>query len=95
MPATPFAIRSSTCFLVVSSMTGGPGIAISASEKSSWPGAPTVSQRKSPSSGMVMSARTSKPTLLVQKSRASSWSWTHTCPFATLIFAISVSLVSS
>ena len=46
-------------------MTGGPGIAISTIAMSSWPAGLTVSQRKSPISGMVTSARTSMPSLSV------------------------------
>src|SRR5215813_4620052 len=89
--ANPLAIRFSTCFCVSSSITGGPGTVSRAIAKSSCPGGPTDSHRKSPSSGNEMSARTSKPILLVQKSRASSWSCTHSCAFATLIVAIGLS----
>ena len=85
VPAKPFAIRVSTWPLVSSSITGGPGIAIRTIETSSWPGGPTVSQRKSPSSGRVTSARTSIPTLSVQNPSASSWSWTQSCALAIFI----------
>ena len=39
---------------VASSITGGPGTAISTSDTSSWPGGPTVSHRK-PNSGSLTS----------------------------------------
>src|SRR4051794_27444838 len=52
---------------------------------SSWPGGPTVSQRKLPISAIVTSERTSNPILLVQKSRASSWSRTHSWVVESLI----------
>ena len=65
MPANPFDIRSRTSSAVASSITGAPGIAISTIDTSFWPGGPTVSQRKSPISGSVASARTSMPSLSV------------------------------
>src|SRR4051794_19908208 len=54
---------------------------------SGWAGGPTVSQRKSPISAMVTSERTSKPSFLVQNSRASSWSRTHSWVVESLIMA--------
>ena len=59
-------------------MTGAPGMAMSTMATSSWSGGPTVSQRKLPISATVTSSSTSKPTLSVQKSSASSWSCTQT-----------------
>ena len=66
---------SSVCSRVT---TGGSGIAIRTSSGPDPPGGPTVSQRKPPSSGKVVSARSSNPTVSVQKSQAVCWSWTHT-----------------
>jgi hypothetical protein len=66
-------------------MTGGPGTAISTISTSSWPGGPTVSQRKSPISAIVTSERSSMPTFSVQNSSASSWSCTHSCAVEILI----------
>ena len=54
-------------------------------ETSSWPGGETVSHRKLPISGMVTSERISMPIFSVQKARASSWSWTHSCILAIFI----------
>ena len=65
MPAAPLPISSRICSVVSASNTGGPGIAISTIEKSGWPAGPTVSQRKSPISAIVTSARTSKPSFSV------------------------------
>ena len=65
MPAKPLAIRSRTCSAVSASITGGPGMAISTIETSGCPAGPTVSQRKSPISGSVTSARTSMPSFSV------------------------------
>ena len=65
MPAKPFDMRFFTSPAVCSSITGCPGMAISTIEKSSCPAGPTVSQRKSPSSGSVTSERTSMPSFSV------------------------------
>ena len=46
-------------------MTGGPGIAMRTIAMSGCPAGPTVSQRKSPSSGKVTSERTSMPSFWV------------------------------
>ena len=51
--------------LVSASNTGGPGTAIRVRATSGCPGTPTVSQRKFPSSGMVTSSRSSRPSLSV------------------------------
>ena len=64
-PDTPFAIRLRICSTVSVSNIGGPGIAISTIPKSSCPGGPTTSQRKSPISAMVTSDRTSMPSFFV------------------------------
>jgi hypothetical protein len=65
VPAKPFAMRLRTWSAVSGSITGGPGMAISTIETSSCPAGPTVSQRKSPISGSVTSARTSMPSFSV------------------------------
>ena len=52
------------CARVSSAKTGGPGIAMSVMA-TSWPGTPTLSQRKSPSSGSVTSSRSSMPSFSV------------------------------
>ena len=65
MPAKPLPVSSSTLARVASSMIGSPGIFISTMLMSGWCAGPTESQRKSPISGTVMSARTTKPSLLV------------------------------
>src|SRR4051794_9953403 len=88
VPAKPFATRLRTWSPVAASITGGPGTAISTIETSSWPGGPTVSQRKSPISGSVASERTSKPTLSRQKASASSWSCTQSCVVTILIMVV-------
>src|SRR6201988_2336643 len=86
VPAKPLAVRSITCFCVASSITGSPGTAMSTIDTSSWPGGPTVSQRKvSSKSGSETSWRTSIPTFSVQYFSATSWSWTHRWALAILI----------
>ena len=65
VPAKPLAIRLRTWLATSSSITGGPGMAISTIATSGCPAGLTVSQRKSPSSGSVASVRTSKPSFSV------------------------------
>jgi hypothetical protein len=65
VPAKPLDMRVRTCSAVSASITGGPGIAMSTIAMSGWLGGPTVSQRKSPSSGRVTSERTSMPSFVV------------------------------
>ena len=64
---------------VSSSRTGAPGIAIRTTETSDWPAGPTVSQRKSPSSGRVASEVTSQPscgsTTRTRRSPSTRRSW--------------------
>src|SRR4051794_23818405 len=86
-PECPLAINDVISWTVESGKTGAPGMAISTSVGNSWPGAPTVTQRKSPSSGNEASSRTSKPTFSVQNVTASSWSSTQTCAVLILIIA--------
>ena len=65
VPAKPLDMSSRTCSAVSPFITGSPGMAMSTIDMSSCPGGPTVSQRKSPISGSVTSARTSMPTFCV------------------------------
>src|SRR5215211_205684 len=90
VPANPLPIRFRTSSAVSASITGGPGIAISTTAMSGWPGGATVSQRKSPSSASVTSDCTSKPTFSVQNASASSWSCTHSWTVPILIIVSSL-----